>query len=105
MLGFILFLTIALPIAWIVSEFQPRRWLRVTLGCLAISMCFGVAYVVGTLERINYNVWFGNVTKDFVDTTIEKLDAGHSAEVLTEMKRLQSQYAPSYENRGNTISW
>ena len=39
------------------------------------------------------------MTKDFVDITIEKLDADHSAEVLTEMKRLQSQYEPTDENR------
>ena len=62
-------------------------------------MAFGVAYVVGSLERLNSNAWFGGATKSLVDTTIEKLEAGDSSAVVTEMKWLQSQYHRSYENR------
>lgn len=45
----ILVVVIALPIAWLRSEFQERRSLRVALGVAALICSFGIAYVVGRL--------------------------------------------------------
>lgn len=66
MLGLILFLVIAVPLAWLASEFQPRTEIRIALGIAAIAMSFGVAWIVGSLERLNSNIWFGSATKDLI---------------------------------------
>jgi len=101
MLQLILVLVIVAPIAWLASEFQRRRWLRIVLGCAAILLSFGVAWIVGSLERLNSNAWYGAATKDLVQNTIEQLEAGNTDRVLAELRRLRSKYYPSYETRSN----
>ena len=98
---FVLLLTIVLPFAWLASEFQSRRWLRVILGATAILLSFGVAFLVGSFVRLNYNAWYGGATKTLIDTTIIELQAGNTANVLSSLKRLQAKYEPTYENRGH----
>ena len=92
-------LVVALLIAWIVSEFRSRRAVRITLGCLAILCSFGVASIVGLLERFNSNAWFGGATKDLIDATVLGLEAGRTDRVLQTYRQLQSDYHPTYENR------
>ena len=99
MLPLILILTITLPTAWLASEFQNRRWLRVLLGCSAIAMCFLVAFGVGTLEHLNANSWYGFASKNLIDTTIQELEQGNTDKVVEELKELQKQFQPTYENR------
>jgi hypothetical protein len=94
-----LFLVVATPIAWACAEFQNRRWLRMTLGSLAISVCFGVAFLVASLDRFNSNAWFGFASKELVDATVSELEAGHQNRVLESLKHLQREFAPTYENR------
>jgi hypothetical protein len=96
---FIVMLAVCVPIAWFASEFQGRRWLRLLLGSLAILLSFGVAVVVGSLERYNANAWFGNASKELVDATITELEAGNRDGVLQSLKALQKKYSPTYENR------
>lgn len=98
-LGVVLFFVVAIPIAWFASEFQERRWLRLSLGLAAIALSFGVAYVVGSLERLNSNAWFGSASKSLVDTTVTQLEAGKVDRVLQAFKAFQETYAPTYENR------
>jgi hypothetical protein len=95
----VLLLVIAAPIAWFVSEFQDRRGLRLALGTLAILLSFGVAALVGGLERFNSNAWFGNATKELIDAPVTELEAGNRARVLRSLKDLQGRYVPTYENR------
>jgi len=95
----ILILTIAVPIAWFVSEFRAPRWLRHVLGTAALLLSFGVAYIVGSIERFNSNAWFGRATKDLIDTTVTELGLGHEEEVLSALRELQAEYQPTYENR------
>ena len=45
-----------LPLAWLVSEFQPRRWLRILLGILALTMSVFLALGFSLLERFNYDL-------------------------------------------------
>jgi hypothetical protein len=94
-----LFFVVGTPIAWALSEFQDRRWIRLTLGTLAISVCFGVAFLAGSLDRFNSNAWFGFASKDLVDAAVSELEAGHQTRVLESLKQLQRKFAPTYENR------
>jgi hypothetical protein len=95
----VLFLVVALPVAWLLAEFRWSRKVRIGLGIAAILMSFGVASLVGLLERLNSNAWFGYASKELIDTTVAELDAGHTERVLHTFRQLQSQYAPTYENR------
>jgi len=96
----VLIAVIALPIGWLVSEFRGGRGLRLTLGCLALLMSFGVAFIVGSLERLNSNAWFTHASKDLIDASIVELEAGHTDRVLNTLRQLQSEFHPTYENRG-----
>ena len=101
MLQLVLILVVVVPLAWLASEFQPRTWLRLILGCGAILLSFGVAWVVGSLDRLESNAWYGAATKDLVQNTIEQLETGNTDHVLTELRRLRSGFHPSYESRSN----
>lgn len=100
LLNLILLLVIVLPIAWLASEFQTSRATRIILGIAAILMSFGVASIVGSLERFRSNTYFGSATKDLVQNTIKELEAGNTERVLSELRRLRSEYNPTYETRG-----
>jgi hypothetical protein len=95
----VLLLAIILPIAWLVSEFQHRRWVRLSLGISAMLMCLSVAILVGVMESFNSNAWFGGVTQDLIDTTIQEIEKGNTDKVVSELKRLREQYHPTYEHR------
>lgn len=87
------------PIAWFLSEFQERRWLRLLLGSISISLCFAVAVLVGKLERWNDNAWYGFASKGLIEATIAELESGKAERVLVAYKHLQSEFSPTYENR------
>ena len=99
MLPLILLLTIVLPIAWLASEFQDHRWIRVTAGCAALAMSSLVAVGVGSLEHLNANAWYGGASKNLIDTTVEEIERGDTERLLKELKILQEQFQPTYENR------
>jgi len=99
MLPLIVILAIALPIAWITSECQNQRWIRLTTGIAAIAVSFLVAIGVGALEHLNANAWYGSASKNLIDTTIEELEHGDQARLLKELKSLQKEFQPTYENR------
>lgn len=99
MLPFFLLLTIALPIAWVASEFQDRRWVRILIGSAALATSFLVAAGVGALEHLNANAWYGGASKNLIDTTIEELERGNTQRVVDELQTLQRSFQPTYENR------
>ena len=99
MIAAILILTVLLPIAWFASEFQGRRWLRMVLGCAALALSFVVAYGFGSLEHLNANAWYGGASKNLIDTTLEELEQGNTERVVEELRTLQEQFHPTYENR------
>lgn len=101
MLGLILTLVIALPLAWLASEFQSRKEIRIALGIAAIAMAFGVAWIVGYLDRLNSNSWYGAATKDLIQNTIVELENGNDDRVLTELRTLRSKFHPTYETRAD----
>lgn len=99
MFELILFLVVALPIAWLVAEFIAKTAVRVGLGVATIAMAFGVAWIVGSLDRLQSNIYFGAATKDLIHNTIIELENGNTERVLSELKNLRSEFYPSYETR------
>jgi hypothetical protein len=93
MLPLILVLTITLPIVWLAAEFQERRWVRIVAGIAAISTSLLVATGIGSLEHLS------EASKNLIDTTIDELERGETERLLEELKLLQSQFQPTYENR------
>ncbi|MCU0718606.1 MAG: hypothetical protein MUC83_02795 [Pirellula sp.] len=99
MLVAILFLAIALPIAWFVSEFHDNRVARILLGICAIGMSIGVAWIVGAIGSLQANTYFSRATKDLIQNTIIELENGRSDVVLTELRNLRDDFRPTYETR------
>ena len=99
MIPVLLTLVVALPISWFVSEFYPRRWLRLVLGCSSIALCFLVAFAVGKLEYLNANAWYGAASKKLIEVTLDELRKGHVDKVAAALEKLHEQFHPTYENR------
>jgi glucan phosphoethanolaminetransferase (alkaline phosphatase superfamily) len=101
MLLAILCLVILLPLCWLLSEFQDRQWLRILVGVAALSMSYFVAYIVGALTELNYNANYGAASAELIQTVIGSIESGNDAALLRELKQLQKQYHPTYENRAS----
>ena len=99
MLELILLLVVVLPIAWLASEFSSNRPLRIGLGLSAIAMSFGVAWIVGSLDRLQSNTYFAEATKDLIQNTIVELENGNNDAVLKGLKDLRTEFEPTYETR------
>jgi len=104
-LGFLLLaVIIALPIAWLVSEFRGSRPLRIVLGVLAVTVTtFCVSALSTTLTGFNYNAWYGGATKDLIDASLVQIEDGHQDRVLKVWRGLNAQYQPTYENRAGYL--
>ena len=97
---FLIAIIIALPIAWLVSEFRGNRALRITLGILAIGMMSTCIWALSSvLTRFNYNAWYGGATGDLISTSLQQIEDGHLDRVLKVWRGLDQQYRPTYENR------
>ncbi|MCA9112694.1 MAG: hypothetical protein KDA52_22270 [Planctomycetaceae bacterium] len=94
-------LVVILPVAWLGSEFQDRRGVRIVLGVLSLSLSFVIAISVGSLQTLNYNAWYGGASSDLISATLVQLDAGEVEKVRSELKVLQEKYRPTYENRAD----
>jgi len=91
--------TLALPIAWIVADVRASATARRTLGVIAILWSFGVAALVGGLERLNSNAYFTSASKDLLEASVQQLRAGKSDAVLREWTRANDDFSATYENR------
>lgn len=99
---FIIPIALIILFAWLNSEFKnKRRWVRITLGCLAISCCWGIAIMAAQIVRLNYNIWYSDATKKLIAVTVKKLEAGEKSLVIEELKKLQDQLQARYEVKGN----
>ena len=96
---FWLTLVVVLPIAWLISEFQPHRWLRIATGLGTIAMSYFLAAAIGSFERFNSNAWYGEASWNLIDTTIEEIERGETERLVKELRTLQEQFVPTYENR------
>ena len=88
--------------AWLNSEFKvTKRWIRITLGCIAILCSWGIAVMAAQIVRLNYNIWYSGATNKLITATVKKLEAGKNDLVIEELKKLQEQLHVTYEFRGN----
>ena len=101
MILFIAILVVGLPIAWLASEYQPKRWLPIALGVASLTMAFGVFFLAAQFERLNYNAWYSSASKGLLDSEIAAFEAGRTEELLSELKRLRDECEVTYEHRGN----
>jgi len=100
MFGFILFLVVTLPIAWLIAEFRGSRTVRTTLGLCAIATSFGVASLAGSLESFQANSYYTSATKQLIDATLAELEDGNTEEVISALQTLQDEFVVTYEYRG-----
>ena len=99
---FLLALIVALPIAWLASEFSDRRVLRIVLGILALcALTFCTWTLNSLLTRFQYNHLYGYATKNLIETSLHQIEEGHLDRVLEAWRGLDRQYHPTYENRAN----
>lgn len=97
---FLLAVIVALPIAWLISEFRGGRALRILLGVLAMGIGMLCAWALNSvLTRFNYNAWYGGATGDLISTSLQQIEDGQLDRVLTVWRALNQQYQPTYENR------
>ena len=102
-----LLLVSVLPLAWLISEFYPRRWLRVLLGLMAMVMVgVFVQDVVTKAERImdykiraevarKVNAEDGAAMSDLISATVNQMESGNGRLVIGELRRLQETYRSS----------
>lgn len=85
-------------LAWLASEFQGRRWLRVALGTVALLSSLSMAVLVGGAEHFNANEWYGSAAASLVRATVDELEAGNADGVLRSLKAMREEFRPTYEN-------
>lgn len=99
MLGLLLALTVILPLAWLASEFQPRRWLSILLGCAAIAYMAFITYGwAGFQSTFSLNESYGAASKSLAKEIVQQLEAGKIDLVQRELKQFANSYEPNYEN-------
>jgi len=93
-----------LAIVWLVAEFKAQRAWRIVLGLLSMVILTTVA-VMATLitTQLNYNSYYGFAAKGLIEESVRGLESGHTSSVLTELRRLQQDYQPTYENRARFV--
>lgn len=96
-----LLVVIALPVAWLISEYRSQRSVRVALGIAALLSTVGVAWLVGSMWRWNYNAWYGGATQELIGTTIEQIENGKVDQVVKVLRRVDLDYRATYENRAH----
>jgi hypothetical protein len=98
MLQLMFFLCAALPIAWLVSEFQSRRWIRIVFGIAALSIVGLIAYGwTALLTTFTSNLEFSETTKTLLVAIDEGLASNDSERVQTDIRQFAKNYQPSYE--------
>lgn len=99
MVQLLLLICIALPVCWLVSEFQSRRWISLLLGVAAISVVGLVAYAwAGLTTTFEKNLYFGDANAKLLKAVDLELERGNVEKVGFEVRRLAKSFHPSYEN-------
>jgi len=93
----LLSLAVILPVLWLLSEFQSRRWLRILAGVAAIGLSFFLSAAFGGMYRMSYNSEYGASAAELVDVTIAEMEAGRQQELLAELKSFRERFEPTYE--------
>ena len=99
LIALLILFSVALPLAWIIADLRGSATVRRTLGAIAILWSFGVAALVGSLERLNSNAYFTRASKNLLEVSVQQLRAGNTEAVLRELSRANDEFSPTYENR------
>ena len=78
----LLLIAVVLPFAWFASEFQSRRWLRLTLGVGALIGVFCISMLFEIMNRIDANSYFSLANCELIDATIQGLSHEQSETIL-----------------------
>ena len=101
-LPLLILMVIAVPCLWLAADLLHwRAWLRRSLGVISILLTFGVAFIAGSLQIFQANLYYGNANKDLIKQTIVELQSGNTDHVIQVLKELDSEFEPTYENRAN----
>lgn len=99
MLQLLLVFCAALPIAWLVSEAQRRRWISVVLGIAAQVAVGFLAYAYGSIMTgIDRNLYFGDANEALFDALSDAMQHGETDRVQFEFGFFAKNYHSSYEN-------
>ncbi len=99
MAALLLILAVMAPMAWFVSEFQTRTWLRIALGIAALFGAFFGGAIWDVVNNFDSNSYFGSANEEFIGATLLALEQGRTDEVLGELRKFRQTYTPTYENR------
>ena len=100
-LAIIVAISIALPIAWFVSDARGRTPLRRrVLGLVTILWLFAVAILAHGIQSFEANSYFTYESKRLLDASVRHLRARHSDAVFREWGRANERFKATYENRG-----
>lgn len=95
----VLFLLVGLPVAWLISEFQPRRGVRITLGLSSLALSFFLAWAVGIFSSVGYEDQYSSASSHLIDTVVANIEAGNTDELLQELRRLRTNLQPHNRTR------
>lgn len=105
LLGWVILLSVpGTAVAWLWAEYRLERKWRITLG-IATTVLFTVliSFVTYACVQLNYNSWYGGASKDLIDMVTERLEAGDTETVASELKKLQADFKPTYENSADYL--
>ena len=78
---------------------SDRQWLRILLALLHWMSSGRLCR--RSVDRLNYNANYGAASAKLIETVIVNVECGNEAALLRELKQLQKQYHPTYENTAN----
>lgn len=79
-------------VGWIFCEFRGARWLRITSGLIFMIAAFMWSIIMGVLQWHDTEYEYFHAINKLVNQTVTELEAGRTAHVLDEMKKLDNTY-------------
>lgn len=96
-----LVLVAGLIVAWLYSEFGASRGIRILLGASVLCTCPLLAFVVGSLQQLNDNAWYGDASAKLIETITTEVEENRADQLLPALRQLRSDFSPTYQNRAN----
>lgn len=92
----LLALLILICALWVAAELYWSAGVRIGMGATAISMCCALAFLIGVaLQHANSSLWFGEMSRELVDASVDELERGRSEAVLNALRQLRDGYRSS----------
>lgn len=81
---------------WVAAELYWSAGVRIGMGATAISMCCALAFLIGVAAQYaNSSLWFGEMSRELVDASVDELEQGRSEAVLHALRELRDGYRSS----------